>query len=37
MLDGDKLSWEDGWAYIEKAYEEYKQLHAEREALKSDT
>lgn len=22
MLDGDKLSWEEGWAYIEKAYEE---------------
>lgn len=31
MLDGDKLSWEEGWAYIEKAYEEGKKLHEDRQ------
>ena len=31
MLDGDKLSWEEGWAYIEKAYEEGKTLREERQ------
>lgn len=31
MLDGDKLSWEEGWAYIEKAYEEGKKLREERQ------
>lgn len=30
MLDGDKLSWEEGWAYIE-AYEEGKKLREERQ------
>lgn len=31
MLDGDKLSWEESWAYIEKAYEEGKKLREERQ------
>lgn len=34
MLDGDKLSGEDAFEYIKKAYEEGKRLRAERESSK---
>lgn len=36
MLDGEELSWEEGWAYIDKMFEEAKKRYSESAQNDSD-
>lgn len=37
MLDGDKLSGQEAYEYILKAYEEHEHLRTERDVQESNT
>lgn len=36
MLDGKELSWDEGWAYIDKMFEEAKKNYSESAQNDSD-